>query len=78
MISIELWRARIGLHCSHKCNYPRSTDQPDPTVSVISAFNVCIIAILLVIGGIEINPGPLTPTQDLHHKRGNLTDLYYL
>ena len=67
MISIELWRARIGLHCSHKCNNPHSTDQPDPTVSVISAF-----------GGIEINPVPLTPTQHLNHNRGNLTDLYYL
>ena len=81
MISIELWRARIGLHCSCKCNNnnnPQSTtDQPDSSVSIFSTLTACIIALLLVIGGIEINPGPITPTQDTHHKQGNLTDKCY-
>ena len=78
MISIELWRARIGLHCSRKCNnnYPQSTtDQSDSFVSIFWALIACIIAILLVIGGIEINPGPITPTQDTPHKQVNLTDI---
>ena len=79
MISIELWRTRIGLHCSCKCNNnnnPQSTtDQPDSSVSIFSALIVCIIALLLVIGGIEINPGPIIPHT--HHKQGNLTDICY-
>ena len=78
MISIELWRARIGLHCGCKCNNnnnnPQSTtNQPDSSVSIFSALPACIIALLIVIGGIEINPGPITPTQDTNHKQGNLT-----
>ena len=70
MIYIELWRARIGLHCSRKCNnhihnLPQSTtDQPEHSVLINSVLIACIIAIILVIGGIEINPGPITPNQD--------------
>ena len=74
MISIELWRARIGLHCSCKCNNnPQSTtDQPDSPVSIILALTACIIALLLGIGGIENKPGPTTHTQN--SQQGNLTD----
>ena len=83
MIYIELWRARIGLHCSLNCNnhnhhLPQSTtDQPEHSVSINSALIACIIAIILVIGGIEIDPGPITPNQDTDHKQGNLTDICY-
>ena len=82
MISIELWRAHMGLHCSRKCNNhnhlpPSTTDQPEHSVSINSALIACIIAIILVIGGIEINPGPITPNQDTNHKQGNLTDICY-
>ena len=71
MISNELWRARIGLHFSRKCNnhdhqLPQlTTDQPEHSVSINSALIACIIAIILVIGGIEINPGPTTQIKVL-------------
>ena len=80
MVSIELWLARTGLHCSCKCNNnnPQSrTDQHDSSVSIFSALTACIIALRFVINGIEINPGHITPTQDTHHKQGNLTDICY-
>ena len=76
MISIELWRARIGLHSlSKSSNFPRTSSDSllTSTTSIIlfSILLVCVVYSLLIIGGIELNPGPITPTQDTNHLQGN-------
>ena len=59
MISIELWRARIGNWGSRKVR----NSNPTPT-QLVDTFGIsitlitCVIFMLLVIGGIELNPGP--------------------
>ena len=76
MISIELWRARIGLHSlSKSSNFPRTSSDSllTSTTSIIlfSILLACVVYSLLIIGGIEVNPGPITPTQDTYHLQGN-------
>ena len=54
-ISVNQWRAKIGLFgqkVTFHCNFNRSTS------SGCNKFLVCIIAVLLLIGGVEPNPGP--------------------
>ena len=76
MISIELLRARIGLHSlSKSSNFPRTSSDSllTSTTSIIlfSILLACVVYSLLIIGGIELNPGPITPTQDTYHLQGN-------
>ena len=71
MMSIDLWRSRIGLQghckfsdisgCSSDSIWKSATDIP------FSKILACVISILLIIGGFEINPGLITPTQEMHY-----------
>ena len=68
MISIELLRARIGLHSlSKSSNFPRTSSDSllTSTTSIIlfSILLACVVYSLLIIGGIELNPGPIQPFQ---------------
>ena len=69
MISLELWRARIGGWGSRKNLSSESSYTPPTNCSTSHFFcdalrgiTICLLAsvitILLVIGGIEMNPGP--------------------
>ena len=69
MISLELWRARIGGWGSRKNLSSESSSTPPTNCSTSHFFcdalrgiTICLLAsvitILLVIGGIEMNPGP--------------------
>ena len=72
MISIDLWRARIGLHSNRRfskisCCLLDSIWQ-SATALAFSTILACVISILLIIGGIEINPGPITPNHEMHYE----------
>ena len=58
MISIELWRARIGTWGLRKVRkFHLSPSQKSETL-LKSILLACVICMLLVIGGVELNPGP--------------------
>ena len=40
-------------------------------IILFSILLACVVYSLLIIGGIEVNPGPITPTQDTYHLQGN-------
>ena len=67
MISIELWRSRIGgwggkcrlsRACDETHNFYPITKQADPILTLSCCLLMVVIRILLVIGGVELNPGP--------------------
>ncbi|KAI6657160.1 hypothetical protein LOD99_15946 [Oopsacas minuta] len=75
MISIDLWRARIGMHslCKSSNHSGSSSDMNSstPTTSILfSTLLACVVSILLILGGIEINPGHTTPTQSKYPEHG--------
>ena len=67
-ISIELWRARIGSF-GHKASNPSTLTV---TVRCTRHKLVCVIAYLLIIGCVELNPGP--PKYDIHVLEKRLDD----
>ena len=52
---------------SELCSLSRSTT----SIILFSILLACVVYSLLIIGGIEINPGPITPTQDTYDLQGN-------
>ena len=77
MIDISLWRARIGswgAKVSSACNSPHFTHSTTQQTGQILAISCILLAVviklLLVIGGVELNPGP-TPLEDSPPKAGN-------
>ena len=67
MISLELWKARIGgwgrriRSSSVPVSYSRVEDGCLDLITGISIYLLTIIiAIMLVIGGVELNPGPIS------------------
>ena len=52
-ISIEQWRASVGLFCQKLIIHHSFCKSRG-----CSLLKVCIISMLLLIGGIELNPGP--------------------
>ena len=50
MIEIQIYRARIGLHYSHQTKVKG--------LEYLNYFDLLVIMSLLLIGGIEQNPGP--------------------
>ena len=91
MISIELWRSRIGgwggkgrlpRACDETHNFYPITKQADPIIALSCCLLVVVIRILLVIGGVELNPGPTggdpnaSTSEDFSSETGNY--LYYL
>ena len=59
MISIELWRARIGgWRGSAKSAPAAGRINPDLLIYLCKFMAALLITILLIIGGIELNPGP--------------------
>ena len=69
MISIDLWRTRIGQHI-HRY-YPNISGHSFVSIwqlvtdIAFSTILACVISILLIIGGIEKNPGPIIPTHEI-------------
>ena len=68
MISVEAWRASIGSFYSHaargiaaKVNVPKSCYLSMLQSLSFTTMSLALIATLLLMGGVESNPGPITP-----------------
>ena len=70
------YRARIGIF--HLINLKRKTMKKDNKISSNFAkwwIVATIIAVLLVMGGIERNPGPVKTIEDLDVKLNKITEI---
>ena len=66
MISIELWRARIGIWGTRKIrNSCLNPSQLVVTCDISLPLLACVIYMLLVIGGVESNPGPKNQDKEV-------------
>ena len=77
MISIELWRGRIGAFNIKSCSRPSNAKDSGSLLSTSNSLNLIqttmlglVICMLLIMGGVESNPGPPTVAQ------GNLLQLF--
>lgn len=57
-VSIEVWRARIGVFCGRTSLRSREVKNDETSVAATVSILAVIVTILLVIGNIEPNPGP--------------------
>ena len=72
MISIEAWRGRIGCWAgrvrfsssSRNTSFFTFCKIADSIWGISTSLSACVICMLLIVGGIEINPGP--PRKDLN------------
>ena len=86
MISLELWRSRIGgwggkgrlpRACDETHNFYPITKQADPILALSCCLLLVVIRMLLVIGGVELNPGPTggdpnaSSSEDFSSETGN-------
>ena len=81
MISIGAWRATIGHHLKGRISTTNKTAKlqniPSTSIFAISILSLTImsaalISTLLIIGGVESNPGPTDPLKDGNFKFQNI------
>ena len=63
----------IGLHSNHESIKHPDVVNAQHTTFIMGLLVASIIQALLVIGGVEINPGPLTPNEFVGNKQGKST-----
>ena len=64
-ISIDAWRQRIGAFLQHGGSYNGVLSHAVYGARVTPRF-ACVIALLLIVAGVEVNPGP--PKEDMNHR----------
>lgn len=58
MVTIDVWRARIGFHSARLAGSDVVTVSLHLSSVLLQIFHFVICLILLIIGNVEVNPGP--------------------